>query len=1112
MTPFSKPDLARLLPIIIVALTSFASEAYTFCESSQLAEGKWVKVTTSEEGLYEISYEKLMEMGFENPRKVGVYGTGAKPLTLNFTNESGTPLINDDISAVGVLHKSDKLYFYASGDTEIKFFPSSSPVPAFRRENKNIYSSSGIYFLTDKDAGPLEMKQADIAISESSENILADAFDFELHEEDLYQNTSRTGQLFWGENLFANNGVNEWNFSLPYLVDGSNARLESIIYPEENLRNVSMNVTLGIRDTDSMTKTVVSTIGSSISFPTLPNMAFDLVLDKSDGKVFTEVSNPAGDFLNMDYWIISYKKSLDGFPGAASTSQENLWIPTASPVRYQFSPSKEVMAIDITSVSNPVLLDLKDTGKKKEFFLNATGHYSRVTIFDPEAKQKSISGFEVVENQNLHALKKEGIDFLIICTDEMLPVAEKIAELHRRHQGISVGVVTARKVFNEFSGGTPNPMAYRGMVKMLYESGAGKLKNVLFIGPFYADYRKATSDKSNPEGHIGFQDTAVSFSADAAFMPDFYGITADTVKSLSSLQNEEVNVGVGILPFLDIAEASGYLNKIEDYLNLDDFSPIANKMMIVGGIHDSHLHDTQAVKLSESYVDNYTPAPLQKWPLVIDAYGNTAARKKFMENLDKGCLWTFYFGHSGQGLLGKNTEFFSPADAMKLSNRYPGFFFVGGCDMTKPDLGQRGLGDIFVIDAPRGMTGVICSTRTAWSAQNYNLGKSLFTAMYSPDKGKSMRDRTPSVGEVYATAKTHDVTRNKNGYVYIGDPALPLPVPLRRVDIAIPEKESFAPGEIVSLQGIVLDNEGTRDKSFNGFATLRLAEPPCVRRSADYETAGQNGDVTIDVLYDAEIISEYKGEVREGIFTVEVSVPESASFFTGESMGIYAGVYDPLKRLSGNGKGSLTVGEGPFPSGIIDREAPVISAFYDNSFDFIEITVYDNISLPQDCLSATGGSGTLEWFSIPKASDNDSEKRFYINAGNFSFGENRLSLKAYDMAGNTAEYSLDFTRTGQEAPLSVGIKSKAVVGLAEFDIAGGSSVKSLIICDYSGKQIKKIESVNGKAIWNCTDSSGKKVDPGLYRAKAVDNSCLPFAWYSKWITFGVLDPDGTEMQ
>lgn len=1106
MTPFSKPDLARLLPIIIVALTSFASEAYTFCESSQLAEGKWVKVTTSEEGLYEISYEKLMEMGFENPRKVGVYGTGAKPLALNFTNESGTPLISDDLSAVGVLHKSDKLYFYASGDTEIKFFPSSSPVPAFRRENKNIYSSSGTYFLTDKDAAPLEMKRADIDISEASENILADAFDFELHEEDLYQNTSGTGQLFWGENLFANNGVNEWNFSLPYVVDGSKARLESIIYPEENLRNVSMNVTLGIRDTDSMTKTVVSTIGSSTSFPTLPNMAFDLVLDKSDGKVFTEVRNPSGDFLNMDYWIISYKKSLDGFPGAASTSQENLWIPTVSPVRYQFSPSKEVMAIDITSVSNPVLLDLKDTGKKKEFFLNATGHYSRVTIFDPEAKQKSISGFEVVENQNLHALKKEGIDFLIICTDEMLPVAEKIAELHRRHQGISVGVVTARKVFNEFSGGTPNPMAYRGMVKMLYESGAGKLKNVLFIGPFYADYRKATSDKSNQEGHIGFQDTAVSFSADAAFMPDFYGITVDSVKSLSSLQNEEVNVGVGILPFLDIAETSGYLNKIEDYLNLDDFSPIANKMMIVGGIHDSHLHDSQAVKLTESYVDNYTPAPLQKWPLVIDAYGNTAARIKFMENLEKGCFWTFYFGHSGQGLLGKNTEFFSPADAMKLSNRYPGFFFVGGCDMTKPDLGQRGLGDIFVIDAPRGMTGVICSTRTAWSAQNYNLGKSLFTAMYSADKGKSMRDRTPSVGEVYATAKTHDVNRNKNGYVYIGDPALPLPVPLRRVDLTLPKSEAFAPGEIVTLTGTVLDADGNRDESFNGFATVRLAEPPCVRKSADYETAGQNGDVTLDVPYNAEIISEYKGEVRDGIFSIEVSVPHNAAIFTGESMGIYAGVYDPEKRLSGNGKGSVAVGEASTSANNIDRKAPVISAFYDNAFDLIEVTVYDNVSLPQDCLSAVSGTGTIEWFSIPGSGGGDAEKRYYFNAGNFPLSENKITLKAIDLAGNTAESEFAFRRAGREAPLSVTINSKAVDAEAEFEISGGSSNVSLTICDYSGKVIKSIEAVNGKAVWDCTDARGVKVARGLYRAKATDRSARPFPLYSEWTTFGVVRP------
>lgn len=1110
MTPFPKSLLAKILVFVIASLIPVASEAYSFCDSSQLAEGKWVKVTTSGEGLYEISYKELAEMGFEEPRKVGVYGIGAEPLPLNFTNESGEPVITDDLKAVAVLHKSDKLYFYATGDTEIKFYTSSSSCPTFTREKKNIYSCSGAYFLTDKDASPLLMTDAEI---EASDKILPDAYDYMLHEKDLYHNTSETGQLFWGESLFANNGVNEWDYSLPYLATGSKARLESIIYPEENLKDISMSVGFGIRGAESITKDVSVTMSSAIAFPSIPSMVLNPILNKKSGKVFTHVSNPAGDFLNLDYWILSYKKDLDGFPGASSSAQENIWIPNRTSGRYLFSPSKDVMAIDVTIASRPSLLELTGTGKKKEIYLKkAGGNYSRVLVFDPDADQKKISGFEVIDNQNLHALKDEGLDFLIICTDDMLPVADKIAELHRIHQGIAVGIVTARQIFNEFSGGIPNPMAYRGIVKMLYESRGKQLKNVLLVGPLYADYRKASADKSNPEGHIGFQDTAVSFSTDAGCMIDFYGITADVIQSQTALQHEKTNVGIGILPFKSRDEASGYLKKIEDYLTFEDFSPIANKMMVVGGIHDSHLHDKQAVNFSESYVDNYTPAPLQKWPLVIDAYGNAAAREKFIRDMEDGCLWTYYFGHSGMGLLGKNTEFFNPADALNLNNRYPGFLFVGGCDMTKPDLGQHGLGDIFVIDAHRGMTGVICSTRTAWSAQNYNLGKNLFAAMYSEDKGKSLRTETPSIGEVYALAKTYDTNRNKNSYIYIGDPALPLPVPLRRVELTLPESDSFALGEIVTLTGTVLDTDGSRDKSFNGFATIRLAEPPCVRKSADYETAGQNGDVTIDVPYNAEIVSEYRGEVKNGMFSVNVVVPRMASIFTGESMGIYAGVYDPEKHLSGNGKGELSVGEMSASSNEMDRQAPVISAFYDDAFDYIEITVYDNISLPQDCLTASGNSGSVEWFTIPDAPDNNSERRCFINAGNFPLGENELLFKAIDMAGNTTESTFGFKRNGLKAPLSVTIGSKAVAGEAEFEITGGSSNNSLTICDYSGKQIKTIESVNGNAIWDCTDESGAKVSPGLYRAKAVDRSALPFALYSEWTTFGVLPPETTRMQ
>lgn len=168
-----------------------------FTRSSRLSSGKWVKVGVDKSGIYEISYARLKEMGFSDPSKVGVLGRGGRQMEEEFTGTDGQPLNIDDLSPISVLHKDDKIYFYGEG-TDIYEITRNSRLAtggSYVRKSKNIYSDLGYYFLTDTEGNMIPMEEDDTRPSDTQEEVTS-GLDHLFHDNDITQNTSRTGQLF----------------------------------------------------------------------------------------------------------------------------------------------------------------------------------------------------------------------------------------------------------------------------------------------------------------------------------------------------------------------------------------------------------------------------------------------------------------------------------------------------------------------------------------------------------------------------------------------------------------------------------------------------------------------------------------------------------------------------------------------------------------------------------------------------------------------------------------------------------------------------------------------------------------------------------------------------
>ena len=152
MNNILRMPLLGLAAITLLPLAAREMTSADFRRNSVLASDRWVKIGVEESGVYEISYETLRAMGFENPEKVGLYGRGGRMLSTEFMTPSDMVINQDDLDPVGVFHKNGKLYFYGAGVEEINFINNSlykTTGGYFNRKSRNIYSSRGYYFLTD---------------------------------------------------------------------------------------------------------------------------------------------------------------------------------------------------------------------------------------------------------------------------------------------------------------------------------------------------------------------------------------------------------------------------------------------------------------------------------------------------------------------------------------------------------------------------------------------------------------------------------------------------------------------------------------------------------------------------------------------------------------------------------------------------------------------------------------------------------------------------------------------------------------------------------------------------------------------------------------------------
>lgn len=1101
----------------LIALLTFAGPfaitpalAYhPFESSTPLESGKWVKIQVSQTGIHEISYDKLREMGFADPSKVSVFGMGGAMRDINFQSADGAYLYSDRFPQVAVSRANDKLYFYARGVENIEVTSTDGRV-YFAHRPLNIYTNTAAYFLTDSQ--PVMDVKSESPTVASPQASVSHGYGYVAYEKDTYHNYSDMGQVYWSHDLFEYPEL-KFDIDCPYgKPSGINAFLSAGICLT---RDMIGDITLMVNGTG-----VKKSMDIFSSFDNLPSGYGKITSDwfnyqaklTEDSKAQIEFRANFTDMVNatqsepvmaLDYWVLTYPKWFSA--NDTDLRQEYLYVtnPTVSNGVQSVTVPEGSTVWDVTDPYNPVNLTFSGTN----LLYDSPNRARELVVWYPEKEQYSVeAGYEPVEPQNLHSLRSEGADFAIVAVPSMLPYAQEIARLHREHDGINVAVATPDQIYNEFTAGVPDPMAYRAFFKMLYQHDSHQLKNALLMGPIYGDFRDDRG-VDRPEGIIGYQNPGAIFYGEIANVMDWYGMLSDNIKDTNRLQIEPMHIGIGLLPINSAEEGALAVAKIREHLEKTDFSWVVNETMSVSCPGDVYLHDTQSSvhqSRMQKYASDYSKSKMIHSPVWVDKLGDEGARRVIDQHLDNGKAFWIYYGHSGRGGI---AGIFTPNDLLALDNKHLTFSYYAGCSLASPDHGLPGFGDIGVTRAKRGFVGSVMASRTVLSNYNEEIAAQFTRHLFIGENGKK-RSESPMAGDVYRCAKTSNDSSTDNSepcYVYIGDPALRIPVSLGNIRLTLPDR-AFRPGEVIMVKGEVVNSIGNTMKNYSGKVAIKLTEPTVTRLIS--------GNAYFD--YDDVRVAAVSGDVVEGEFEIPLLIPASCSNLLSSSteertnLQLFASAYSHYMRLGTSGYAQLPLtveNEEIEDEMIVDEQAPEISVAYDPLLSTFNVTVSDNVGFIPGIGNGAGTRLSIAGKTYAVEGDYSeagvTEWTGTISLAHLPEGEYTYSVVASDMAGNSTSTMANRGRLTVTRPqlLQLEASSSAAIDNILLSLSGeNADALSLMVRDSSSRTVIE-QDVDDSEI----DLDTSSLLPGVYTVAVRRTSPEGAAVCSNWVTFHKID-------
>ena len=1092
-----------------------------YSTQSKLATGKWVKVSIPENGVYEITYDELISMGFSNPAQVHVYGFGGNRIPEQLTGNAV-----DDLIQVPILRSNNKICFYGNGPVSFTSKDNNSNTHYMR--DLNPYAQVGCYFLTEEASQDLVPEdRVSPTVTEYVDNPVSIGIFY--HERDLMSITN-SGKEMLGEDITKRPPLID--YYLPHLADSTIVVHTTIAaYATE-----SVYANAVIHSGNATDTTVYSVSSSRIAKPVQnsytkynsasPYAALHLKHPAERGQFepyikFTS-DTASASIARLDYFILSYKHE-NVFDDAPDNQMFMGYGITRGSDRFLLpNASSSTVVWFINNTKSPMRVSTQpynDASGKGLCFFSVPVAYSMYVAFDPAKTLKKITAYEPVDNQNLHGMPVP--DFLIITPAVYKEQAERLADLHRAVDGIDVAVVTQDQVFNEFSSGTRDGMAYRLLCKMLYDRDSNKFKNMLLFGAGSFDNRELMG--SHPNDLLTYQSDN-SNSSDRTFTSDdFFGMMDDN--SGSNVANDKLRIGIGRITCADVDEARSDVDKIVEYYANPDYgvwrnnalvwsdTPDNGQYMFQGQGYKNQIDNALKTGMHVNTVHNSMyPRSTTEPTFSVDRKTATEAKHKLTLQFKAGAYFSTYVGHAGAVSFTKTNKMWTTGDVSRTS--YPHFPIMSTacCDVAHFDNDSRGIAELMYHKRDGGAIAMLTSSRMVFASSNDKLNQYFINALFSYDSNGVM----PTLGEAYKQSKLSFTYQdiNKMSFFLLGDPALRVNYPISRFNITrvngtdmtdTTHVATISPLCKFEVKAQVVDAQGNIDTGFNGDATVTLYDREELFTTLSFNV-GSGVKEDRNIYCDRAKLAEVSGRVVNGMFTGEVIVPKSPlASNEGVLLRVYAHKDNSDYMVNGFTK-KITMLPYNEAVAIEDEQAPVINAMYVNdelTFEdgvmiapeaMLYISASDNegINMQPNSVSNTmilqldGGKQSYgEVIYFAKVADGGKTVNIEFPLSNLSEGMHTLTYTVYDMLGNSTSRTITFVVGQASAVNLVADKMPAFLdGVVNFDADTEltSSPEMVVrVTDAVGHLVWMTTTRNFPVSWDMKDMNGNKVPAGLYR-------------------------------
>ena len=765
----------------------------------------------------------------------------------------------------------------------------------------------------------------------------------------------------------------------------------------------------------------------------------------------------------------------------------------------------------------------------------------------PDAAPESTQDFPAPEyvynitNQNHHA--DDAVDMVIIIptTQKLLAQAERLKTLHEQNDGLRVRIVPADELYNEFSSGTPDANAYRRYLKMLYDRAASETdipRFLLLLGDCAWDNRMLSQQWRNysPDDFLLCYESENSYSQTHCYVSDDYFCLLDDGEGGNLLSSDQADVAVGRIPARDASMAAIAVDTITDYANNQQVGSWQNLFCVMGDDGNNNIHMADADSVARLIENRYPDFVVKRimwdaYNLVSSSTGNSYpdVTRLIKQQMQQGALVMNYSGHGAPGAISHEYVLRLNDFAEATSSRLP-LWVTASCDIMPFDGQEDNIGETALFNKKGGAIAFYGTTRTVYQPQNRLMNLAFTNRVLSKDD----KGRPTPIGEAVRLAKNElinpgvilgydkngnpirdtDRSTNRLQYSLLGDPALPLAMPTRHLEItAINDtpvsddvKLTVKAGSTAKVEGRIVGTDGETDASFNGTMTA------LVRDILEQITCRQNdGTENPFVYYDRpNTIFNGSNQVKEGLFSFTFAVPKDISYSDKNALiNVYAVNNDKALKASGrsgslilNGKASQSGSEtGPsiycylnsesFSNGDAVNQTPYFVALL-NDEDGINASgsgIGHDLQLIIDGQMATTYK-LNDYFQYDFGSYTKGQVGFSIPT--LSYGEHKLLFRAWDILNNssTSELSFNVVKGLEPQLISVECSPNPAKTSTSFRIVhdriGSEMDVKLELFDTSGRQLWTYTE-NGVPTdltytldWDLTTNEGRRLNTGLY--------------------------------